>query len=324
MEKASQSLVITNLNFRRVIMQENTLTITNRINETENKQQNSNAQVKDYWPGWSTHRAQFNVAEKKAMAIFFAEHDFLVRDGGNPAVDERLHSADILINPGTTPDTVTQTCLEWEARYWRDKGPFSTMWHTTGTLAAASLRKFKERNPTLRAAAETFLFPGQVDPDVESVIGEDTVKFIQEQFRTRLRYAILSAYGLDLTTGYTYFHYKSEVSLQKACATYYAAHKFLFLEPSKFVDIEGNQGYSVRDLLETANFVTIYTVDSEFSELIATQFNELKKILQTENEGEKSQKRDKILRLGIIGDNNQLTKNIIQRGQLRKQQIMPS
>lgn len=112
--------------------------------------------------------------------------------------------------------------------------------------------------------------------------------------------------------------------MQKACATYYAANKFLFLEPSKFVDIEGNQGYSIRDLLETADFVTIYTVDSEYSELIATQFNDLKEILQPNQEGDKSQKRYKTLRLGIIGDDNQLKNNVIQRGTLRKQQVIPS
>jgi len=229
--------------------------------------------------GWSAGRLKSRPEDKQRMAENFVEHDLMVPPGCDPETSPRLTAASILVNNGTTPNSVVDEATKWCLRNWDSRGPFSIIWYTPGTLVPATLRRFKEQHYSCLSAANLSLFPGQVDNEIESVLGEVPVHFARTSLKTRFTYAILSAYAFDMTTGYTYFHFSTEVALQKACAELYAGQKFLFLDPSKLESIEGEQGYSLRDLLASSQAVTIYTVESELTDRFIRQFNALSELL---------------------------------------------
>jgi hypothetical protein len=207
---------------------------------------------------WSASRVQINADEKAAMASDFVRHYFLVPPGpGNPeGVRETV--ASIIVNQGTTPTRVVEAALEWIKA---QRGRYFLTWYTPGSLVPTILKKFRGDDRTRDAAAKLFLFPGEVDPEIESVSGPDAEDFA-EKLQRHFTYAILSAHRFDVATGSVYFHLPREVRLQRACARLYAAQKFLFLDSSKF-RTEGDRGYGIVDLLETSSSVTIYTVSSD-------------------------------------------------------------
>jgi hypothetical protein len=106
-------------------------------------------------------------------------------------------------------------------------------------------------------------------------------------------------------TGSVYFHSPHELRLQKACATRFASHKFLFLDSSKFKS-EGERGYGIKDLLDTADKVTVYTVSSlslERDQRIKTNFQRLcANLLEDQQDiGVNDRSEVKTLRLQIVG-----------------------
>jgi len=209
---------------------------------------------------WSALNAEHRPDEKRLMGQHCAMHNFLVPRGSNPEKDPREKLASVLVNGGTSPTMAVEQCLEWIVAN-QDRGPFDVTWYTTSALVPASLRDYREKYKHLAAAMHLFLFPGRVDQQMEAVSGPDAEAFAQNLDRC-FRYAFLSAHSFDMSTGTAYFHLPEEVRLQKACATRYAAHKFLFLDSGKFKK-EGETGYRIDELLGTADVVTIYTVASE-------------------------------------------------------------
>jgi hypothetical protein len=206
---------------------------------------------------WSARRARHKTEEKTLMGRYFANHDFLVNDDAQTDPLARTMVASILVNQGTTPSVVVEETLGWIKRQaWTP----DVTWYTPGSLVPGTLRSVRLSDPGLRSATRVFLFPGRIDPETEAVCGPETLKFV-EQLKRRFTCALLSAHSIDLAEGDIYFNYSEEVPLQRACARMYAAHKFLFFDTSKFRS-EGDPSFSVRDLLETAEAVTIYTVSA--------------------------------------------------------------
>ncbi len=263
--------------------------------------------------GWSAARALAHPIEKRLMAEYFARHDFLVT-GANPEVDPRETAASILANPGTTPNTCVKEALAWVSQ---TKHRGTVMWYTPGALVPATLHDWKEENADLRNAAGLFLFPGEVNPEVESVLGRFPVEFAKQQLRTRFTCALLSAHSFDMGKGEAYFHYPNEIDLQQTCALLYAYHKFLFFDSSKFQPV-GIVGYGIHELLETSQAVTIYTVSSERVDTIIAQFETLAQRLLDEKRGNAGTARS--LRLCVVPQDGKGAATIHRHtGQLRKQ-----
>lgn len=217
--------------------------------------------VEETW--WSASRAQIKADDKTLMAREFVNHEFLVPEGQDPE-DNRETAASILVNQGTSQNRVVEEAMEWiKSKSTPElsnppKGPFFLTWYTPGHLVPNTLRRYREKYKHVKTATSLFLFPGEVDLETESVSGPDAESFAQNLQR-KFTYAFLSANAFDVSTGSVYFHWPRELCLQRACATRFADHKYLFLDSSKFRS-QGEEGYRIRDLLETAHKVTIYTV----------------------------------------------------------------
>lgn len=258
------------------------------------------------------------------MGAYFARHDFLVPNNGNPETDSRQHASTIFVASGTTPDTVVTACLGWVKRYWAQSGPFSIDWFTPGTLVASTLRDFRTANQERRSAASMFLFGGTVDPDVESVTGPFTVDFAETQLRHTVRFTscLHSAYRFDIESGYTYFFFSSEVSLQRACAQFNASRKFLFFDPSKLNGVEGHRGYNITELLLTSDSVTIYTVQTEDDDDIKARFDSLcRTILLEHPQGAETKKS---LQLLFVSRDGASAKSYCVSGYLNPTKILPT
>jgi hypothetical protein len=273
-----------------------------------------------YEEGWSARRAKHNANEKRLMADYFPMHDFLVKPGSNPERDAREQVASVLVNQGTTPNLVVEEVLAW-IKDNASEGPFTITWYTPGALVPATLRKFREENPQWRSATKLFLFPGKVDTDFESVVGKEPVEFAETLQNVGFKYAILSAYSFDITSGTASFFDESELELQRACALLYAAHKFLFVDPSKF-NREGKSAYLASELLNTAEDFTIYTtsVDDEHDTWVKQKFDDLCRQLVIPSEelpqGEpRPHARDmKTLGLRIVGNGNRQSQSYSVQG----------
>lgn len=262
---------------------------------------------------WSSVRSELQSNEKRLMGEYFALHDFLVPLGSNPELVQRDTVASILVNQGTTPNIVVEETLKWVVEY-TEGGTLNTLnltWHSPGAGVATTLQKVREAHTSLRQATYLFLFPGLVDFETEAVSGPEAVAFA-EQLDRCFTYAFLSVNTFDMNDGTAYFAYSDEVGLQAACANRYASHKFLFLDSTKFKR-EGRPGYTLHDLLSTAEALTIYTVSSstEKDDWIKSKFKILGENL-LDNSVEKSKLKSKtsyldhnldkkILRLRIIG-----------------------
>lgn len=273
-------------------------------------------------PGWSAGRSFSHPDDKLLMAEYFVRHDFLVRPGEDPESSPRLTSGIIFVNPGTTPNTVVNVAVNWMEKNWAS-GPFSIKWYTPGMLVPATLMNFINKHYDYRSAASLLLFPGLVDQDTESVSGEESIKFVK-QCQVRFAYSILSSHYLDLSTGDTYFHFPTEVPLQAACAKLNANQKYLFLDPSKLETVEGVRGYSLKELLQTSNSVTIYTVESPKFPIIKKRFEELCRKLGLVSKSEKSKSKSvdfaleefKTLRLCCISRHCEAKEDLIFLGKL--------
>ncbi len=273
--------------------------------------------------GWSARRANIDADFKEEMADHYVAHDFLVESSQTPNHEQTVTSASIIVNPGTTPNLVVQRVLakvEKELAEHPGQGAPHIIWYTPGALIPATLRDARVNNKLanqslMRSASRLYLFPGLVDPDREMVLGEEAVDFIKRQQSTCFTYALLSAYAFDIRTGTVFFFFPEEVQLQKAVALREATHKFLFLEPAKFRR-DGNPGYGIRDLLDSARAsVTIYTVSSkQDSKMIEDQFKELgEKFLDVEGKDKPGAKTLRLVRVG------EAKSNITVTGTLKKQ-----
>lgn len=256
--------------------------------------------VEETW--WSASRAQIMAEDKDLMAKEFVSHEFLVPAGQNPE-ESRETAASIIVNQGTSQNRVVEEALDW-IKTNPGKGPFFITWYTPGHLVPTTLKRVRDENKHLRPATSLFLFPGEVDLETECVSGPDAETFA-ENLQRKFTYAFLSANAFDVCTGSVYFHWPRELRLQRACATRFAEHKYLFLDSSKF-KIQGEEGYGIRDLLKTAHSVTIYTVTSgsiRRDRWIATKFEQLGKSLldDTSKDAEGDLEILKNLRLVIVG-----------------------
>lgn len=276
-------------------------------------------------PQWSDSRAEIKADEKQLMADYFAEHEFLLPSvvlDLSAASDEsrRTPSASIIVNAGTAPNQVVHSALAWVEKNPK-LGPFFLFWYTPGHLVPETLRQFRtaKGNLHMAAAVRLFLFPGEVDFETQSVCGPDAEAFANN-LKRRFTYAFLSAYAFDIHTGDVYFHGAREVALQRAVANRFAATKFLFLDSSKFKsEGDGENGYTVSELLETSHTVTIYTVsvDDERDRWVLDGFDKLGRVVFGDPPHE-SRGNKRRLCLRIVGRNGQLTnpENTVREGYL--------
>lgn len=250
--------------------------------------------------GWNASQKRIATDNKRTMAECFVCHEFLVRHGENPE-DSRRTDASILVNPGTTPFTVVQAALKWLNKNWKEHGPFNIMWYSPSLMVASFLYQFKNEHPYQRSAAEQILFPGYVDHDIACVLGEQAIRFARD-FQRRMTYSFLSAHRLSLENGKVYFHFETEVELQRAYACIYAGHKFLFVDPTKLRSIDGVPSYQLHDLIATADAVTIYTISSNRNQYVCELFERLcdKYFLSSIGKDSETDPSRKIFRLCII------------------------
>lgn len=206
--------------------------------------------------GWSTRAINTRREEKQLMAEYFVDHDFLVVD---KLGSKRLDVATVLVNPGTTQQFIIRKALEWINANSQEA---DITWYTPGSLIPTILKEYRDKNPALIQATQLFLFPGRLDTQIDSVCSPETDDFV-EHYDRAFTYALLSANSFDLKTGSVYFHFSSEIQLQRAMALKEAKHKYLFLDSGKFDTIsEGGIAYTLENLLETSHSVTLYTVSS--------------------------------------------------------------
>ena len=205
--------------------------------------------------GWSARRSRENAKEKKDIAQQFAEHEFLVGENNGPE-RPRETAATILVVHGTSPDVAVGAALKAVARRQRPYGPFIN-WYSPGALVPPTLLQFRKEYPDLISATRLFLFPGEVDLDIEAACSDEAVNYAKE-LQVSFTYAFLGAYSCDLLNGTVYFQHPREVNLQRACALKPARQKVLFLDSSKFRR-EGHAGYTFRELMATSETVTLYT-----------------------------------------------------------------
>lgn len=247
----------------------------------------------------SARREKSHKKEKEAMGVYFSRHDFLVADGESPE-GPRETVASVFTNQGTTVNIVVRSSLDWIRKTPKD-GPFTITWFTTSALVPATLRRARElrddapKNDEQRdngeqddgvqdlwAATRIFLFPGEVDQVREVVHGPHAVDFARN-FDHCFSASLLGAQAFDLDTGDVYFHYPHEVDLQVACAKLYAARKFLFLDASKFHRV-GKVGYSITELLETSESVTLYTcAQGDTGQRIRDRFQKLREKIELDH-----------------------------------------
>jgi hypothetical protein len=224
--------------------------------------------------GWSARRSRERTKEKLAIAKHFAEHMFLVAPDNMPE-DDRETAATILVLHGTTQDSAVGESLRAVADRQRPYGPFIN-WYSPGALVPTTLLQFRRKCPDLISATKMFLFPGEVDLDIEAACSDDAVTYA-ESLDVTFTYVFLGAYSCDLhEEGVVYFQHKREVKLQRACALKRARQKVLFLDSTKFRR-EGHKGYTFLELLKTSENVTIYTVakDTEHDARLCEEFSTL-------------------------------------------------
>lgn len=274
----------------------------------------TNSRTSDRWlhqETWAASRAGIQTAEKRLMARHFAEHDFLLEEGGNPSSDRRETAASIAVNPGTAPNTVVDESLKWIAEHAQE-GPFHITWYSPGTLVAATLHEFRMRNPDLSAATHVHLFPGTVDFQVQAQVGIEALEYAR-RIRRRFSYMFLSGYSFDLRTGEVKFNFDREIPIQRACALLKATEKFLFLDPKKFTG-EGEVGYGLGELLGTSDSVVIYTVSSRQSREVKVAFERLSNQFLTQTSSGTDFDEPKSLRLTIVGRGGTESESISRRG----------
>jgi hypothetical protein len=177
------------------------------------------------------------------------------------------------------------------------------------------LTEIRDRDRGLRTALKLFLFPGEVDEEIQSVLGRDAEIFA-ERLQRHFTYAFLSAYSFDLSTGDVYFYFARELRLQRACATRFADHKFLFLDSSKFKS-SGEKAYGVVDMLRSSYSITLYTVSSERDEWVVRRFKSLcDSVLKAPASSTADQSDLKTLRLQIVGRDGTSSKCVEKVGVL--------
>lgn len=264
--------------------------------------------------GWSAARSNVAAQEKLKMARHFALHDLFVQQDRTPGDERKDIVAKIIVNPGTTTNEVVRQVLEWvrtEVENNASRAAPRITWYTPGSLVLATLRDFRVIHRYLRNSCGLHVFPGKVDPDLEMVRGDATVRYVK-QLEECFTYAILSPYAFDMDTGTVFSFFEDEVELQQAIASCEAEHKFLFVDPGKFKR-EGSKVYWIKELLATSRTATIYTVSSKKDAIIKGQFDNLAKgLLDTTNR--KGPNR-KILRLVIVNKEKQV--NIPIEGELK-------
>jgi hypothetical protein len=267
-----------------------------------------------HFEDWSASRALTSIDEKILMARFFARHHFLVREGQSPEAP-RETVASIILNHGTTPNSVLKETVQW-IKDNKGSGPFFLTWYTPGHLIPTTLKEIRDQDRGLRTALKLFLFPGEVDEEIQSVLGRDAEIFA-ERLDRHFTYAFLSAYSFDLSAGEVYFYFARELRLQRACAMRFADHKFLFLDSSKFKS-SGEKAYGVVDMLRTSYSVTLYTVASERDEWIIKRFESLSASILKEVPASSSADQSdlKTLRLQVVGRDGSSTKCIEKVGSL--------
>src|ERR1051326_1364321 len=263
---------------------------------------------------WAASQARMQIEEKELMARYFAEHDFLLSEGDNPAAATRQTAATILINQGTEPNVIARECLRWIEEH-STAGPFHIIWYSPGALVPATMAEFRQRNPHLCAAMHVHLFPGTVDLQLQAQIGSEAQEYARS-IKRRFSYLILSGHSFDLCTGVVRFHFDREIPIQKICARREATQKFLFLDSEKFTG-EGAVGYSLWELLSTSDAVILYTVSSKRSEEIKAAFERLAAGLLTTDVKERTHQKPKTLRLVIIGRGSVPTEPMRRTGYLK-------
>jgi hypothetical protein len=267
---------------------------------------------------WAASRALEQEGEKELMARHFADHDFLVRYGQDPATTPRESVASILVNQGTSPNVVVREALKWIEKH-AAKPPlnrvFHITWYSPGALVPATLHEFRQSHPHLSAATHVHLFPGEIDLQLQAMISKEAQDYARK-IQRRFSYMLVSGYSFDLDTGVVRFQFDREIPIQTTCALLKARHKFLFFDSRKFTG-EGEVGYSLADLLATStDSVTIYTVSSSDDEKIKAGFSELcDALLAVEPPGHHT--RPKTLRLVVIGTDENETLSIPRDGFLR-------
>jgi hypothetical protein len=258
-----------------------------------------------YSEAWWSARSHQELDDKNLMAQYFVAHHFLV-PLGRSCEGPRETVASILVNQGTTPNSIVKKALQWIFAHKKKGQPYFMTWYTPGHVVPTTLSEFRELDSPekgLSSALKLFLFPGDVDEETQSVLGEHAVNFVK-QFPRNFRYSLLSAYSFDLATGDVKFHFPKEIALQEVLATRWADHKYLFLQPSKFKP-EGETAYRLRDMLDTSRSVTIYTVHSAIDDKIVAGVQKLAKkmkLKECESGISTLEASDtKLLRLQIVG-----------------------
>jgi hypothetical protein len=249
---------------------------------------------------WAASRDREKREEKKIMASHFANHDFLMADGANPARNRRETAAVFLVNPGTTGNAIVGESLGWIADHAED-GPFHITWYSPGALVPASLHDFRQSNTHLSAATHVHLFPGTVDLQMQAVVGEEAQDYARG-IRRRFSCMLLSGHSFDLDAGCVRFHFEREIPIQKVCALLPAKRKFLFFDSNKIDGRgEGEEGYSLRELLSTSDSVCIYTVSSDSNQKLKGAFERLATSLLSDEARDSARDQVKTLRLTIVG-----------------------
>lgn len=259
------------------------------------------ATVPGAW-GWSERRERERRLQKEMMGRYFAQHDFLVQPGRAPDSELPKTEASVMVNPGTKSNTVVRFALEAMGDRWGGDGPFQVTWHTPSILVPATLRAFNVVHPGFHNAAKLFLFPGEVDHDVASVLGGVPTAFVRD-LKVKFTYSLLSVFSFDLETGCASFHFAKEVDLQQECALKKAEHKFLFLD-STMLTGEGNEGYTLCEVLASSKTVTVYVDSSKQDKYITKRFQELQsRLLVPADPKDEGYPKAKSLSLRIIKGN---------------------
>jgi hypothetical protein len=264
--------------------------------------------------GWSAERGRVAARDKIKMARHFVLHDLFVVEKQNPGYERQDRVAKIIVNPGTTTNEVVNRVLKWienEIQNNPKRAAPQIMWYSPGSLVLGTIRNYRLKDHRLRNSCGFHMFPGDVDPNLEMVRGDETVEYINN-LKVCFTYAILSPYTFDMDTGTVFAFFGDELKLQRAIALCEAEHKFLFLDHGK-LKREGSKVYMIRELLETSRTATIYTVSSKNDPIIRNQFEKLAEhLLDTTN---KSGPNRKILRLVIVNKEKQA--NIHIEGELK-------
>lgn len=269
---------------------------------------------------WAASRARIQQEEKELMAHYFAQHDFLLHEGADPASDTRENAATFLVNQGTSPNRVVKESLAWIAEH-RQEGPFHITWYSPSALVPTTLHDFRLKHPQLSAATHVHLFPGTVDIQLQAQLDEEAVRYA-DSIKRQFSYLILSGHSFDLRTGEVKFHFDREIPIQRKCALLPAVEKYLFFDARKFTG-EGAAGYNLRELLATCRAVVMYTVwsrgtaASPGTEVIKAAFEQLCTQLLTSSPGDSHSTEPRSLRLTIVGRDHAPSESISHNGFLK-------